>query len=144
MQKDTSRSPRFADSRISLACCFAIISVTLVGCTTSKVYRRPLSDVTRAIDRLQPQLVTDFSPECPNLRVFTNQVPGGNYGIWMGNPQTSFPSTTLSIQATNRGANETKVVVTRMAKGSSLGVTQRRDLERQTLRQLTEQLDHTP
>jgi hypothetical protein len=49
----------------------------------------------------------------------------------------------FSIQATNRGANETEVVVTRMTKGGSLGFTRRRDLERQAQDTLAKKLEMT-
>jgi hypothetical protein len=52
----------------------------------------------------------------------------------------------MTVQANSRGADKTKVVVTRMAigKGSLYGVVRRRDLEHQTLDALTEKLENKP
>src|SRR5476649_1198506 len=109
-----------------------MLVIVVAGCTASKVYHRPLSDVSRAIDTLEPQMVADVSPDCKKLGIFTNQVPGKSYGIWVGEMWGSdLGGPCFSIQATNRGANETEVVVTRMTKRGSLGFTRRRDLERQ-------------
>jgi hypothetical protein len=118
--------------------------IALAGCTSSKAYHRPLSDVSHAIDAMEPQMVAEVSPECKKLGVDTNQVPGKSYGIWVGEIWASdLGGPCFSIQATNRGANETEVVVTRMTKGGSLGFTRRRDLEHQAEDKLTEQLEKT-
>ena len=61
-----------------------VLLIALAGCTTSKVYHRPLSEVSHAIDAIEPQMVADVSPECKKLGIFTNQVPGKSYGIWVG------------------------------------------------------------
>jgi hypothetical protein len=119
--------------------------IALAGCTGSKVYHCPLSDVSHAIDELQPQMVADVSPECKKLGIFTNQVPGKSYGIWIGEMWASdLGGPCFSIQATNRGANETEVVVTRMTKGGSLGFTRRRDLEHEAEDALAKKLEMKP
>ena len=121
-----------------------VLLIALAGCTASKVYHRPLSDVSRAIDALEPQMVADISPDCKKLGIYTNQVPGKSYGIWVGEMWASdLGGPCFSIQATNRGANETEVVVTRMTKGGSLGFTRRRDLERQAQDTLAKKLEMT-
>ena len=122
-----------------------LLLIALAGCTVSKVYHRPLSDVSRAIDAMEPQMVADVSPECQKLGVFTNQVPDKSYGIWAGEMWGSdLGGPCFSIQATNRGPDETEVVITRMTKGGSLGFKERGDLERQALDKFTKKLDQTP
>jgi hypothetical protein len=123
----------------------ALLLVVVAGCTSSKVYHRSLRDVAHAIDAMQPQMVADVAPECRKLGVFTNQVPGKSYGIWVGEMWASdLGGPCFSIQATNISANETEVIVTRMTKGGSLGFTHRRDLERQAEDALTKQIEKTP
>jgi hypothetical protein len=122
-----------------------MLVIVVAGCTASKVYHRPLSVVSRTIDALEPQMVADVSPDCKKLGIFTNQVPGKSYGIWVGEMWASdLGGPCFSIQATNRGANDTVVVVTRMTKGGSLGFTRRRDLERQAQDVLAKKLEMTP
>jgi len=119
-----------------------LLLIALAGCTASKVYHQPLSDVSRAIDALQPQMVADVSPDCKKLGILSNQVTGKSYGIWVGEMWGGdLGGPCFSIQATNQGANETEVVVTRMTKGGSLGFTRRRDLERQAQDTLAKRLE---
>ena len=119
-----------------------LLLAVVVGCTASKVYHRPLSDVSHAIDAMQPQMVADVAPECQKLGVYTNQVPGKSYGIWVGEMWASdLGGPCFSIQATNISADETVVVVTRMTKGGSLGFSRRKDLERQAEDALTKQIE---
>jgi hypothetical protein len=123
-----------------------LLTSVLTGCTTSRVYHRPLSEVSHAIETLKPQMVAEVSAESQKVEVTINQIPDVAYSFHVQDVYLSGAFPYLTVQAKSRGANETKVVVTRMAsnKGSSYGVVRRRDLEHQTLNALTEKLENKP
>jgi hypothetical protein len=122
-----------------------LLLAVIAGCSTTKVYHRPLADVARAIDTMQPQMIADVTPECQKfnttLGVFTNQVPGRSYGIVVGQVwNSSYGGPRFSIQATNIGINMTEVDVVRMPTRFSRS----RHLERLAEDALTKRLEILP
>jgi hypothetical protein len=123
-----------------------LLTSVLTGCSTSRVYRHPLSEVSHAIKTLQPQMVAEVSAESQKVEVTINQIPDVAYSFHVQDVYLSGAFPYMTVQANSRGADKTKVVVTRMAigKGSLYGVVRRRDLEHQTLDALTEKLENKP
>ena len=127
-----------------------LLGIMVTGCKTSQMIHRPLSDVSHAVQLLEPEMIERFSSEHPTFKVY-NHVPGdlpetNSYVFHIRDVMNSFPSFSfLTVEAASRGTARTKVTVTTFERdaSSSVAESRRRDLEDYWLRALTKKLEDT-
>jgi hypothetical protein len=117
-----------------------------MGCRTSQVFPRPLADVRRVVEEMQPDMLAEISPECHRAGLQTNDVAGAVYALHIQDIFRSDPwFPYLTVEARSKSESRTKVTITRVAvdKGASFGAARRRDLERRRMDALAAKLEET-
>ncbi|HET7624908.1 MAG TPA: hypothetical protein VFM25_06540 [Verrucomicrobiae bacterium] len=117
--------------------------IILSGCATSRVFQAPFAEVKSAVDRLQPEIVREMSPECERVGLLTNYLAEADYEIRIQDTMLPAFSPYLQFRLRRESDTRTKVTVVRVAKnpGASIGLSRRHDLERKNMNDLAEELE---
>ena len=122
------------------------VALILTGRKTSHVFQRPLAEVRQAIQKMQPDMLAEISPECNRVGITTNDTEGVAYVLHMQDVVRSDPwFPYLTVEARSQGDSRTKVTITRGSpngSSSSSSAPRRRDVERRCLEALVANLEH--